>query len=68
MAKADSDNLAQYIGAHVAWTVDGRSYLGTITGVDGPAFRVRHFDGSPAPDAPAAIVDVLERATNPPIA
>lgn len=56
-----------YRGAHVAYSIGGRTYLGTVTDCyrrelpSAIMFRVRHFNGEEAPDVAAAAVDILER-------
>ncbi len=54
-----------YRGAHILTDLDGR--LMTVVGIyrrETPAaimFKVRHFNGEPAPDVAASAVEVLER-------
>ena len=56
-----------YRGAHVAWTIGDRNYLGTVVGifrdesVGVTMFQVRHFNGEDAPNVAAAYVDILPR-------
>ena len=56
-----------YRGAHVAWSIGERNYLGTVIDAcrnETPSvamFKVRHFNGEDAPDVAASVVEVLER-------
>lgn len=57
-----------YVGAHVTWTIKGRTYLGEVVSTyrrecpQAIMFKVRHFNGEDAPDVAASYVKVLERS------
>lgn len=55
-----------YTGAQVVYMRNGVRYLGEVIGTfrdedEVLMFKVRHFNGEPAPDVPAGLVQVLNR-------